>query len=259
MPAEAPAEPYLVTLLPSTDVDLGRWLLHHYGAGYRERPHAPICHVLALKWHGCGPEDYPLLVVEGTRKLPMVDAILPYLEERAAPERRLLPEDPARRAQIIEAGRQYRYEMGGGVVSWAYFHFLPHRRLTWASFTTGVAWYEKLFVGLGYPLLRFLMTRALDLSEANAGKALTKVRAGFDEVDALLADGREFLHGDRLSYADLAFAAAGAPMVLARGYGGHLPPIEQVTPEMRAVMEEMRARPAGAFIQRLYDRYRLAG
>ncbi|MEX0730479.1 MAG: hypothetical protein WED00_10815 [Aquisalimonadaceae bacterium] len=35
-----------------------------------------------------------------------------------------------------------------------------------------------------------------------------------------------------------------------------LPPIEAVTPEMRAVMQGLRQRPTGAFIQRIYDQYR---
>ena len=58
----AMAQPLLVTLLPSTDVDLGRWLLSHYGVAYRERPHAPIFHVLALKSWSVSAEGYPLLV-----------------------------------------------------------------------------------------------------------------------------------------------------------------------------------------------------
>ena len=47
-------KPILVTLLPSVDVDLGRWLLQHWQVDYDEHPHAPIFHVLALKWYGVG-------------------------------------------------------------------------------------------------------------------------------------------------------------------------------------------------------------
>jgi len=102
------------------------------------------------------------------------------------------------------------------------------------------------------------MTRGLQLSAENAEKGLLEVCKGFDRVDALLADGRRFLAGDRLTLADLAFATSGAPMVLANGYGGHLPTIDKVPQDMQAVMNALRARPAGAFIQRLYDEYRLA-
>jgi glutathione S-transferase len=42
-------KPFMVTLLPSTDCDIGRWLLQHYHIDYVEHPHAPPFHVLALK------------------------------------------------------------------------------------------------------------------------------------------------------------------------------------------------------------------
>lgn len=249
-------EPFLVTLLPSTDVDLGRWLLQHYGVSYREHPHAPVFHALALKWYGFGAEDYPLLVTTAER-IPTIDKMLLYLDSRAPAARQLLPEDPQLRKQVLAAGYEYRFGLGAGVVDWAYYNFLPHRRLTHASFTTGVPWFEKLLVPLAYPLIRWLMTRALHLNAAKAEQGLAAVYAGFDQIDARLAAGREFLYGEQLTYADLAFAAAAAPMVLARGYGGHLPSIDAVTPSMRQVIRALRARPAGAFIQRLYDCHRL--
>ena len=41
-------KPFLVTLLPSVDVDLGRWLLQCWRRDYAEHPHAPVFHILAL-------------------------------------------------------------------------------------------------------------------------------------------------------------------------------------------------------------------
>ena len=106
--------------------------------------------------------------------------------------------------------------------------------------------------------MKRMMFKGLGLSEATSLTALAAVHAGFDEVEARLADGRSFLCGDRLSLADLAFATSGAPMVLARGYGGHLPGFDALPPEMKDVMGPLRDRPAGQFIQRLYDDYRPA-
>jgi len=45
-------------------------------------------------------------------------------------------------------------------------------------------------------------------------------------------------------------------MVLARGYGGRLPTVEKCPPEMRNVIEPLKSRPAGQFIQRIYDDHR---
>ena len=252
-------KPFLVTLLPSVDVDLGRWLLQHWRIDYDEHPHAPVFHVLALKWYGVGKEDYPLFIAEG-RKYGGIEAMVSGFDHRAAPENRLVPDADAEKAlhdEVMNLQHEFRYGMGNGTVHWAYYHFLPRKDLTWAGFTTGVPWWETLFLVFGYGLIKSLMFKALGLGAADAEKALDKVRAGFDRCDDLLSDGRKYLAGDRLTLADLAFVTSGAPMVLAKGYGGHLPTIDKVPPEMSSVMNELRARPAGAFIQRIYDEHRL--
>ena len=101
------------------------------------------------------------------------------------------------------------------------------------------------------------MFKGLNLSPKVAETGLAAVRAGFDKVDALLADGRRFLYADRLTIADLAFAASAAPMVLANGYQGHLPTIDKVPKTMSSVMEELRASPAGKYVQQMYDEFRI--
>lgn len=253
--------PKMVTLLPSTDVDLGRWLMQHWDLPYREKPHAPIFHVLALLWNGVGKDDYPLLVGPD-RKIPTIDKFLSEFDPKAAPDRRLVPDaesEPALNSEVMDFQKSARFDMGGGVVHWAYYHFLQHRKVVWPSITTGVPWWEVGFLSLGgYPIIKGLMFKALKLSAEDAAQSLDTVRKAFDATDTRLADGRQFLYGDRLTIADLAFAASAAPMVLANGYGGHLPALEATPPEMQTVFQELRARPSGAFIQRMYDSYRLA-
>ncbi len=246
----------LITLRPSSDVDLGRWLLQHYGVPYTERPHAPIFHVLALKAWGEGKDDYPLLVRNGNR-FPTVEKIVALLEPDAAPDRRLLPDDGSAARKEVDALQHYaRYDVGTGVVNWSYFHLLQHKAAVWPSITTGVPWYEKAFCHVGFPVIRSLMYKGLALDRQVADKALDDVRHGFDRIDALLADGRRYLVGDRLSLADLATAASFGPMILAQGYQGFLPNQAACPPFMQTVYQELRTRPAGLFVQRLYDTHR---
>jgi glutathione S-transferase len=255
MPTRDPRPPY-ITLLPSVDCDLGRWLMEHFNVPYDEHPHAPIFHILALKWYGFGKDEYPLLI-DKPDFYPMIEKIFGLYEPQADAERALLPDDPGLAKQVMDAQHYFRYSMGGGTVNWAYFHLLPHKNLTWKSFTTGVPWWETLTVWLAYPAIKFLMFKGLGLTPDVAKKGLAAVRAGFDKVDGLLADGRTFLYADRLTFADLAFAASAAPMVLANGYAGYLPTIDEVPEAMRSVIQELRARPAGAYVQRMYDEYRI--
>ena len=251
--------PFVVILLPSADVDIGRWLLQHWQIDYDEHPDAPIFHVLALKWYGSGNADAPLFICDD-QKFPDVEAMVKRFDPLAALENRVLPDKTTEKAlhdEVVKLQHDFRFGMGVGTVHWAYYQLFPHKNLTWASFTTGVPWFETLFLTFGYSLIKFLMYKGLSLSAEQAQKGLDNVKDGFDRCEQILSDGRRYLAADRLTLADLAFAAYGAPMVLADGYGGQLRTIDKVTPEMRSVVTEMRARPAGAYVKRLYDEHRL--
>lgn len=250
--------PVMVTLLPSSDVDLGRWLMQRWERPFSERPHAPIFHILALKWWGMGKTDSPLLI-EGATKTPTVDKLIARFDHQAPPERRVLPDaetEPALYGEVMQLHRDARLVMGVGTVHWAYYHFLQHKKVVWPSLTTGVPWWEKAFLTVGYGVIKSKMDKGLGLGPQDAEKALDTVRRAWDETDERLADGRRFLAGDRLTLADLAFSTSGAPMVLADGYGGHLPRLEDCPNTMQPVISDLRARPSGMFIQRIYDNFR---
>lgn len=94
----------------------------------------------------------------------------------------------------------------------------------------------------------------LKLSAERAAAAEARIRATFDATDQRIADGRRYLDGERLTIADIAMCAAFAPLLLPRGYGALMPPIEATPPPLRELMEALRARPTAAFVQRRYDR-----
>ncbi|WP_052134832.1 hypothetical protein [Sphingomonas sp. 37zxx] len=66
-------------------------------------------------------------------------------------------------------------------------------------------------------------------------------------------DGRALLAGDRLTISDIAMCAAFAPLLLLHSYGALMPPVEVTPPPLRALMQELRARPTAGFVQRLFD------
>lgn len=252
--------PLLVTLLPSTDVDLGRWLLSHYGVAYQERPHAPIFHVLALKSWGVSAEGYPLLVsADRKTKSAGIEAIRDVLEPQAAPGTRLWPDkstEPERWKEIDSLQHDARFGIGGAVVEWSYWNLLKYKSVVWPSLTTGVPWYETLTLRVAFPVIRGLMYKGLKLDQGVADAALETIHAGFDRLDARLSDGRRYLLGDSLTFADLATAASLAPMVLAQGYHGMLPLEARCPVFMQEIYKPLRQRPTGRFIQRLYDTHR---
>ena len=178
--------PFLVTLPPSVDVELGRSLLQRWQYDYVEHPHAPVFHILPLEWCGVGKDDYPLPIADG-EKYPVIEAIVEALDPRAAPEIRLVPDAESEKAlhdEVMKLQHGFRFDMGGGTVNSAYFHFLPRKDLTWASFTTGVPWWETLFLTFGYGIIKYLMFKGLGLTPEVAQKGLDEVHAGFDQCDA---------------------------------------------------------------------------
>lgn len=244
--------PTMISLLPSTDADLARWMLQIWDVSYTEQPHAPVFHVAALQKAGFGAADNPGIVI-GETKLPGIDALAKHFDPAPPSGTRLLPDDPT---AMLEEAAYYRLKMGGGVVYWAYYHFMQDKRLVIDSFVTGVPLLECVAVRLGFPFIRKKMTEVLKLSPQRASDGMDRVQTGFDKVEALLADGRPYLQGDRMTLLDLAFAASAAPMVLAKGYGGHLPTLETMPPDLAKTIGAFRNRPGGAFIQRMYDTHR---
>ena len=89
------------------------------------------------------------------------------------------------------------------------------------------------------------------ITPENGAAALSKIKVAFDEVAALLADGRPYLTGASFTAADLAFASLAAP-ALGQPYAC-APALDADTPAaMREQLEELRAHPAGRFALRLW-------
>lgn len=250
----------LITLLPSTDVDLGRWLLQHSGVSYREEPNAPVFHELVFWMWRAPASRYILFVPEkGKARYSGVDDILTYLKTVPGFDQGLIPDpdkEPDEHFEVMDLQHYARSTIGDELDRWCYYHLLQNRRAIWPSITTGVPLYQKAGVFVGMPVIRRLMNYALKLNAKNAQEALQHTYAGMERIDNMLSDGREFLVGGRLTLADLAVAASFAPIVLAQGYQGMLPNQVICPPEMVPVIQKMRESPTGRFIQRIYDQYR---
>ena len=75
-------------------------------------------------------------------------------------------------------------------------------------------------------------------------------------VDDRLADGRNYLVGDRFSLSDMSFAEALAPLVLPANDGAPLPTFDEMPAALQSLCTELRARPAGRFALRIYHDHR---
>ncbi len=254
--------PRVVTFPPSSDCELCRWVLRHYGVAFDEEPNAPPFFVAAVKLRG--GKKFPLflsdtMLINGAR--PIID----YFELVVPSERKLIPK--GLEAQVNGAWQAYNATLGAATVTWAYTYLLPHREVMIEPLSLGTPAYQRLTVKYCYWLPKNLLWRLIKASGEAASAALKVIEKTFEEVDARLADGRPYLLGERLTLADLAFAVPGAPLVVPLGYGGQpdrqgpLPSLEQYPADMQAVVHRLRETRAGQFVLRMYreERYRDLG
>jgi glutathione S-transferase len=78
----------------------------------------------------------------------------------------------------------------------------------------------------------------------------------------MLADGRRYLLGESLTFADITFASLAAlallpPEYAGRSLSGRPLSIDDLDPDWRADVEAFRARPAGRMVLRMYREERL--
>ena len=251
MPSETEnAAPTLLTFAPMVDSEFARLLLVHYGIAYWERDHLLAKAGTLTFLHG-GYGRVPLLYGRGVR-LTSPRRIAGHYDPLAPAERRLIPADGSTAQQVEADWHAYNDRLALATARFAYFHLLPLRELMSTVFAAPLPADEAKRTRAAYPRLAMLLRLLLHIGPERAETALVGIRATFAQTDERIADGRPYLCGDRLTLGDLALASAAAPLLLPRGYGAKMPPVELMPAPLRSVVRELQARPTAAFVQRLY-------
>lgn len=256
-----PSPPRLHTISFSHYAEKVRWALDRLGVEYVEVPNVGILGVLltgrTVPWLELPP---------GHTRISDSARILRFLWGEYAgrlPGERTWFLEPTPAALELEA--RFDRRLGIDVRVWAYAHLLRDRTLTlraWGIEEPAIPAWQRAVLAAAMPGLRFATRRMLGVTPDRAERALARTSEAFDEVDRILADGRPYLTGATLTFADLAFASLGALAVLPPEYpggrlrGGRIALADVTDPAWRAQVEAFRARPAGRFILELYRRER---
>jgi glutathione S-transferase len=241
----------MITFAPTLDSEQARMLLRYYGIPYCEHDHLVPFVLLPVKLHG-GDGNVPFVYGKGV-KVASPQPIAQYYDQFVPEALKLIPTDPAGAAQFQADWLLYNGTMSAGTAIFAYDHLLPEGRLMKPIFAAPTSWFERLIMPIFYPIMRMLITKKLNLTPERAQAAQEKILSSFAETDKRVADGRPYLNGERMTLADIALAAAAAPMLLPKGMGFELPTLEQMPPPMRTLMEQLRGTPTAAFVQRFYS------
>jgi glutathione S-transferase len=247
----------LHTITFSHYVEKARWCLDRLGVPYDEVPNIGILGVLlsgrTVPW---------LEVPPGLTRIGDSSRILRFLWGEYAgvlPADRTWFLEPTPAALQLEA--QLDRRLGIDVRVWLYEHLLREPDLSyrsWGIAEPGIPRWQRALLLVLRPVLAFAVRRMLGVTPARAERALARTQEIFEEMDALLADGRRYLTGSTLTFADITFASLGALAVLPPEYpgnrlGGPRLTLDDVRDlEWKAEVERFRARPSGQFILRLY-------
>jgi glutathione S-transferase len=252
---QAPLRLHTITF--SHYVEKVRWCLDRLGVPYEEVPNIGILGVLltgrSVPW---------LEVPPGLTRIGDSPRILRYLwgeyAGRLPGERTwFLEPTPA----TIELEARFDRRLGNDARVWLYQQLLRDRSLSlrsWGIEEPCIPGWQRALLFVLQPVLAFAVRRMLGVNQARASRALARTHEIFDEVDRLLADGRPYLTGSTLTFADITFASLGALAVLPPEYpgarlGGRRLELADIRdPAWRAEVERLRAHPAGQFILRLY-------
>ena len=239
-----------------------RWCLDRLGVEYEEVRNIGILGVLLT-----GRTVPALEVPPGLTRIGDSPRILRYLWGEYSgrlPRERTGFLEPT--GETLDLEQRFDRRLGNDVRVWVYSRIFRRRDLTlrsWGIEETQIPSWQRVLLRVAEPLLQFAVRRMLGVTPQRSVTALQRTRETFDEVDRLLADGRRYLLGETLTFADITFASLAALAVLPPEYaGGSLRGrrlgIDDLEPEWRALVESFRQRPAGQFVLRLYREERLA-
>ena len=239
----------LTSIRISPFCELARWVLEHEGIAYEETCYAPLWSIPFTFLAGGGVNvpvvKTPDAILEGR-------PLLEYLDARARDTDKLYPLDPGERGEVESLVLTYFNDLAISVRLYAYANMLPNAKVTGTLMSVRVPWWQAAFIRMFYPVQAWAMRKALGITPDSVEKARRDILTAFETVSTRLASGKGYLVGDRLTAADLTFAAATAPILLPPEYGAPFPKFSDLSAEMQATALSAQQSPAGQFCLRIY-------
>ncbi|MEO1185792.1 MAG: glutathione S-transferase domain-containing protein, partial [Cyanobacteria bacterium J06636_27] len=115
---------------------------------------------------------------------------------------------------------------------------------------------EKLLFPIVYPKMRSIVKKKYIVDEESVAQAYEQIKSVFAKVSDLLADGREYLIGDKISAADITFAALTAPILQPPQHPIKSSESRKLPKKMLSGIKEFRGTIAGQFALDLYENWR---
>ncbi|MEZ4266885.1 MAG: glutathione S-transferase family protein [Myxococcota bacterium] len=255
------ATPRLVTIPFSHFCEKARWALDRAGVAYREQGHVPLVH-RPFSMAAGGTGSVPVLVA-GKQTLAESADIVRWADEGLAEPDRLYPAAPELRAEVDALVTDFDGVLGPKARLWCYYHLGrgPEGRGRRADLVVpyagkGAPAVERALLRVGWSPALSLIVRAYGCTPERAAKAVTRIDASFDAVNARLKTGGPWLCGARFTAADLVFASLAAPLLSPPEHPFPAPDPAALGGEAAACVARWKSQPAGQLALRAYREQR---
>jgi glutathione S-transferase len=247
-PHDVAAPLRLITVSFSHFCEKARWALDRANLAYREESHVPLFSWPATFGAG-GGRTVPVLVTPGRVVSDSTDIL--HWVDGATHAPPLFPAGDAGR-EVAAWEEELDRRLGPATRRVIYFHVMKQRAQAERLLASAGGRWQQRALRLCYPVIRGLIVKGLDINPAGAERSRAVIDEVFARVAATLADGRRYLVGDRLTAADLTFAALAVPVIVPDELASVMPARDQVPTAITDLIAHYRATPAGAFALRLY-------
>ena len=245
-------KPLLITIATSHYCEKVRWALDWLGIDYIEENHAPPFHRQYTSRYG--GTSVPVLVINDKAFTDSQD-ILHYLDTIAF-DRQLYPQDPELRRQAETLEALFDDKLGVATRNWAYYYAIQQPWSILAAWSKGISLMEKVKSAIAFPVATKIIKQKYNLTVEGKEAAVQDIREVFDIVNQKVNLGQKYLLGDRFSATDITFAALASLAIRPEHHPFYDSRLAKLPTEMVALVEELRATPAGELVMRMYREHR---
>ena len=246
-------QPLLIAIALSHYCEKVRWAMDYLNIDYAEEDHTPLFH---RQYTSCyGGTSVPVLVM-GDKAFTDSHDILQYLDS-ISQDKKLYPKDPQLRHQIEILEKLFDEKLGVATRLYGYYYAIQK------PLTVAIAWgikaplKEKIQTVLSFPKIPETLKQFYNITPETKDAALEDIIEVFAVVNRELDSGGQYLVGDRISAADITFAALASPILRPPNHPVYSPKLlSKMSPKRLAVVEELRSTPAGELAMHLYREYR---
>lgn len=243
----------LITIPISHYCEKVRWALDLLKLPYTEEKHVPAFHRSFTRKYG--GSSVPVLVSKSGNFTDSTD-ILHYLNTISSSGFRLYPESPQLCREVEELEELFDTRLGVYIRNWGYYYRLHDRKTMRKAWCKGTPLFERVGFEIAFPFISAKVRQLYSITAESSALSLQGIREVFEIVNQRLADDRPYLAGDRLSAADLTFAALAAPVLQPLEHPVVVAKIDELPIDMASVIRELQATVAGNHALRLYREQR---